>query len=240
MAAIDIINYDNRPDAGTLTRRAAFVVTDYPIESDEALLQYGAELKIGVPDVGKAFSGTPPPVDLVQKMDRPMLDPFHNVMLSTTDSNFPLHTDEYFADEPARFVLLLCVTPAESGGTTLIANVDDIVADLAPATLAALMKPIYPTQLGLRAVLTETDQRYTVRYNALEMVRTQGGGRFKIQLSPEAMSAVAELRKAAEKNLRRYDLKRGDCLVIHNGRTLHGRTAFSGNARRLMKRVRIK
>lgn len=240
MANIEIVSYESRPAAKALTERATCVVTDYPTDSDEALLTYAAELKTGAPDVKAAFPDRLPTVHPVQEMARPLLDPFHNVMLSTTNLYFPLHTDEYFAESPSRFVLLLCLTPAETGGTTLVAHIDDIVADLDAETRAALMKPMYPTQVGPRPLLEETPDGHSIRFNELEVIRAKEFNRQLLPLPEESRRAIAQLRAAAERHTRRYDLKTGDCLVIHNHRTLHGRTAFSGNAHRLMKRVRIK
>jgi alpha-ketoglutarate-dependent taurine dioxygenase len=240
MAEIEIASYECRPDARTLTERATFVVTDYPTGTDEALLTYAAELKTGRQDVAAAFPDRLPTVHPVQEMARPLLDPFHNVMLSTTKFYFPLHTDEYFTESPSRFVLLLCLTPAEIGGTTLVAHVDDIAADLDAQTRMALMKPVYPTQVGPRPLLEETADGLSIRFNELEVMRAKEFNQQFLPLPEESRRAIAQLRAAAERRTRRYDLKTGDCLVIHNHRTLHGRTAFSGSAHRLMKRVRIK
>jgi len=241
MAEIEIVSFKDRPDAKTLTERSTFIVTDYPTATNEALLTYAAELKTGKPDVRAAFPRQLPNVHLVQELPRPMLNAFHHVMLSTTNDYFPLHTDEYFNDKPSRFVLLLCMTPADVGGTTLVAHIDDIVADLDEPTREALMRPVFPTQVGPRPLLEKTGDGWGMRFNELEIRRAkQVNGTQNTPLPKESVAAIIAMRESAERNMRRYDLKTGDCLVICNHRTLHGRTEFSGKAHRLMKRVRIK
>jgi hypothetical protein len=183
-------HYESRPDARTLTERATFVVTDYPTGTDEALLTYAAELKTGRRDVAAAFPDRLPTVHPVQEMARPLLDPFHNVMLSTTKLYFPLHTDEYFTESPSRFVLLLCLTPAEIGGTTLVAHIDDIAADLDAQTRMALMKPVYPTQVGPRPLLVETADGLSIRFNELEVMRAKKFNQQFLPLPEESRRAM--------------------------------------------------
>lgn len=240
MTEIEVVPYDNRPDAKALTNRATFVVTDYPVQNNNALLTYAAELKIGRPDVRAAFSDRPPGMHVVRELPKATLNEFGHKMLSTTNDYFPLHTDEYYNDTPSRFVLLLCITPADEGGTTLVAHVDDIVTDLDAPTRLALMQPIFPTPSGPKSILEETADGWNMRFNELEIRRAKDfiGTRSR-PLPKESIAAIVAVREAAERHMRRYDLKTGDCLVIQNYRTLHGRTEFSGKARRLMMRVRI-
>jgi alpha-ketoglutarate-dependent taurine dioxygenase len=241
MADIEIVTFNDRPDAKTLTERATFVVTDYPTQTNDALFTYAAELKTGKPDVRAAFPQRPPGIHLVQELPKPQLNAFGHKMLSTTNDYFPLHTDEYFDDKPSRFVLLLCITPADEGGTTLVAHIDDIVADLDAPTRAALMLPVFPTQVGPKPLLEETAEGWSMRFNELEIRRAKDfTGTQNRPLPKESIAAIIAMRESAESHMRRYDLKSGDCLVIHNHRTLHGRTEFSGKSRRMMKRLRIR
>jgi hypothetical protein len=240
VADIEVVPYENRPDAKTLTQRATYIVTDYPVQTNDALFTYAAELKIGRPDVRAAFPERPPLMHLVQELPTPKLNQFGHKMLSTTNGFFPLHTDEYYHNKPSRFVLLLCITPADDGGTTLVAHIDDIVSDLDAPTRSALMQPVFPTQVGPKPILEETADGWYMRFNELEIRRAKDfTGTRNRPLPKESIAAIIAMREAAERHIRRYDLKAGDCLVIHNYRTLHGRTEFSGKARRLMRRVRI-
>jgi hypothetical protein len=241
MKGIEVVPFKDRPNAEELTRHCAFVVTHFPAETNNPLLTFAAEL--GAVSLDGITSATnkieDSAIHLVQEREHPALDPFHNVMISTTNQYFPLHTDEYFAEHPARFVLLLCVVPSETGGTALVSYIDDIVSDLTPDQQAILREPIYPTQVGLRAILEQSQLGWSVRFNELELERAQnpsGGG----PLPKSAREAVISLRRSADTHARRHEMMSGQCLALCNYKALHGRTSFPAGSARLLKRIRVK
>jgi hypothetical protein len=75
-------------------------------------------------------------VHLVTPTPRPVLDVTGKAMLSSTATDFPLHTDECFARVPSQYVLLHCWHEDAAGnGDSLLASSDAIAARLEPWAL---------------------------------------------------------------------------------------------------------
>jgi len=178
-------------------------------------------------------------VHLVAPSARPVLDTTGKAMLSSTATDFPLHTDECFASEPSRYVLLHCWREdARGGGDSLLANSEAIAARLEPWALDLCHRanfiwrtcraPIFTRQPGTGWPI--------VRFNMREIAGDDLGEDAdpRSRVLPELMLAAANA--AAEQVL----LEAGDCLVIDNHRTLHGRIAFDHESKRLLKRVWVK
>lgn len=242
MLQIEIVSFNDRPTSEQLSRKSAVIVADFPHETNASFLEYALNLgsisRDGITSSSnKVEDGA---IHLVQERSSPALDPYHNVMLSTTNSYFPLHTDEYFSATPARFVLLLCVAGSEIGGTSLVSYVDDIVESIEPNDLKLLASPLFPTQVGLRPILSDTQAGWNVRFNNMEMERAQKllGNRNTLRF--DAKGAAERFQQVADLHIRRHSLKSGECLVLSNYRALHGRTEFPSGSGRLLKRIRVK
>lgn len=162
---------------------------------------------------------------------------------STTSSEFPLHTDGYEIERPYRAVLLHCVQASSVGGDTLIANVDDVVANLTAGALSALMEPRFPTSTSSVAVLARDEGgTWRVRYNLDAIDHFMCSRESQDNLGQrEARVALEELARVAARlgHERAIRLRTGDCVVLDNERVLHGRTAYPSNEPRLLKRVRL-
>lgn len=239
--AIETIDYRCRPKAEQLIAKNGFIIKNFPTESNAALLEYAAELgSLSLDGIGSPTNRLEDSaIHLIEQREVPALDHFNNVMLSTTNLHFPLHTDEYFAERPARFVMLLCIDPGQAGGTALVSYITDIVPELSPPSRQVLQERIFPSQVGPVSLLWETARGWHVRFNELELQRAQEL-RSVEALPANATRAITELRELAHKHVRQHDLMRGECLTLYNYTTLHGRTAFPPGSGRLLKRIRVK
>ncbi len=178
-------------------------------------------------------------IHFVNERATPSLDPYGNTMISTTNEFFPLHTDEYFARCPARYVFLLCVHAGTNGGESRVSKVEDIARLLSQRTLSTLAEPVYPSQAGLVRLFFHIQDQWSIRFNEIEMDRAVLGG-FAPPVPKEARSAVEELKGAAEQAATQHLLRPGDCLIVRNDRALHGRLAFPSGSGRLFKRLRVR
>jgi hypothetical protein len=175
-------------------------------------------------------------VSLVVPMQRPVLDVTGKPMLSSTASDFPLHTDEAFAAVPSRYVMLHCWRADSSGkGDSLLANSEAIAARLEPWALDLCHRaqfvwrdcrgPIFTRQAGL--------DWPAVRFNLREIA----GDDLDDAADPRARALPEIFLAAAQDAADQILLEPGDCLVLDNRRVLHGRIAFDHGSDRLLKRV---
>lgn len=218
------------------------VVRNIGLESDNAPLIALGRL-LGNTSWQGTKKGTPnlenDGVNRVENMDAPMRDAVGNAVLSSNADEFPLHTDDSYSPDPARYVLMHCwqADPA-GGGVSWVAHVDRIIA-IAPADLIErLSTQKYTTPYGTDRILQRNEQQgWRVRFNRRDMI---GFAKLRMQiLSLQQRQDLAAFEALAMSCVERVALQAGDCIVVDNHRVLHGRSAFDPSSGRLIKRLRI-
>jgi alpha-ketoglutarate-dependent taurine dioxygenase len=142
------------------------------------------------------------------------------------------HTEGSSLEQPPSLLLLVCVSPALSGGDTVLVDGLAVFHDLKhiePDALSALSRP--------GAIAFGVD-----RYQAAAFSEV-ASGRVALRYRDDDLAAVANsdrwawerLRAAVERRQMVFRLSAGQGLVLDNTRWLHGRTGFDGE--RLMYRL---
>jgi L-asparagine oxygenase len=128
---------------------------------------------------------------------------------------FPLHTETAYWRNPARYVLLHCVSPGTGGRPTLLV---DVTPNLGDAARDALRDSMW--------IVGRTRRPFLV--NVLE----SAGSGLRLRFDPECMSPA---EKPAERALQLLDAflatqpaisigwRHGDLLILDNHRVVHGR-----------------
>jgi L-asparagine oxygenase len=177
-----------------------------------------------------------------------------NVFPVETESNSPsnenssstldLHTELVFSRrnperpldaESPDFILLWCLRgDPDHAAATLVANVDDLCAELHPSDLGVLTEARFELRAPFSFTRDAPDDRpwvgpvpilrgeITNRLAALDLACGTRG------IEDKAKTALLELRKAAQAPgiTQRLYLESGDLLVLNNRRCVHGRTSF--------------
>lgn len=178
-------------------------------------------------------------VNRVENMDTPIRDAVGNAVLSSNADEFPLHTDDSYSPEPARYVLMHCwQADAAGGGISWVAHVDRMLALAAPDLIQRLSTEKYTTPYGAASVLwRDAQQRWCIRFNRRDMI---GFAKLRFQtMSEQKKSDLEALEQLAMQCVEHVTLHAGDCIVVDNHRVLHGRNAFDPRSGRLIKRLRI-
>src|SRR5918993_1527101 len=97
-------NFVDRPGTNLLARLALFLG------------------EVSYEDVRAPEPGTTGFIHRIEAKEEPLQDDFGYEILSTTNSKFPCHTDDYFIERPCDVFLLHCVLQAEHGGDTIIVH----------------------------------------------------------------------------------------------------------------------
>jgi alpha-ketoglutarate-dependent taurine dioxygenase len=160
-------------------------------------------------------------------------DPLRQDRFRHSSSAQPLHTDGSYVPESPALVVMFCERPAPEGGATLFLDGEELVRLLAQGN-AALLEQLCATPMVFRkggrevvAPVISHDSRgpllrwnYYALSNELDMrVRA---------LAEEFQSFVLEVtRRSIPRALR---LARGDAVLFHDYRLLHGRERFVARA----------
>jgi alpha-ketoglutarate-dependent taurine dioxygenase len=152
-----------------------------------------------------------------------------------------VHTDGSFSNTPERIVTLQCVTPARSGGLSLVASAQaayDHLANHFPERLH---------QLGRADALTITR---TTQSSTQPVFIPRGGDRHALKFRmpdgvaqaaphPEVRELFAALCRffSAPENVLSFKLEAGQVLIVDNTALVHGRTPFSPDEPRDMRRL---
>lgn len=143
-------------------------------------------------------------------------------------SRLALHSDGATHPFPPAFVVLACLRAAESGGDTIICDLDSALAELDEVDRVILRSDTfvfdadYELRVGdkvdaaRRAVIYSISGREYIRYDK-DCVRAS---------SEAGRAALEKLEAAAERAATIIHLEVGDILVFDNPRTLHSRTPF--------------
>lgn len=153
---------------------------------------------------------------------------------ASTPWHFPAHTDCTDYLHPPQIVLLLCEQPANEGGLSFVALVPQVLEQLAADDIFALQESRFYFRFGYLPILTLNRGRVAMRYSRqmLEMFKQP-------EQTSETNELLDRLDQAIEAVSFGFRLNRGDCLILNNQTTVHGRTAFGDDGSRLLKRVRI-
>ena len=164
-------------------------------------------------------------VEVEQKQTRPY---------ANTPWHFPGHTDCSDHARPPDTVLLLCEQPAASGGGSFVAPLAQVLETLALDDVFGLQEPQFFFRYGYLPILGLHRGRVGIRYNRvmLEMFTPP-------DQDPGVPGLLDRLDQAVEAASFSFSLRQGDCLILNNYTTLHGRTAFEDDGQRLLKRVRL-
>lgn len=215
----------------------ALRISGVPLDSDNgALRELAAQL--GRPALRalahRAGLVEPGGVQRVESLANSALDQSGKPLLSASHQAFPLHSDESFELQPARWVLLHCWRPSAVGGETRLADLHQVAADADRMLAIALSQWHLPYPCG---DLTTLDAQRRVRYNRAEceLAATQRGW----PLDSASVGWLNRFELAFEHAAFSCRLNSGDLLIIDNWRVLHGRHAFGANSGRLLKRVRV-
>jgi hypothetical protein len=162
------------------------------------------------------------------------------ILYSTTSSGFPSHTDGSGKPNPYDVVLLYCVRQDIEGGESILITLDEVLKYLKTQTITTLRKTNFPVPFGMASLISGDKPNMWIRYNAEELsFYSRLRQREFTENQKNALADLAEVISDLESKQPKVRLAPGQCLVIDNKRSLHGRTAFSSNGDRLLKRVRL-
>ena len=150
--------------------------------------------------------------------------------LVTSDRALDFHTDHPKAD----FIVWLCVEQSQTGGESILADADMAFERLSPDDQAALKE----IRLFEHKVFPDDE-------DSRPLVSTGAGGKRRFYYSfwlvkgelPSAQKSALKCFQAAvsECQVAEIKLRRDDVLIVDNGRILHGRRAFTGGNRLLIR-----
>lgn len=208
------------------------IITDMPCsEDDNALEALSHALGIPLLEKDNLREGMVCRVEVEHRANRPY---------ASTSLHFPGHTDCVDYAEPPDTVLLLCEQPAARGGESFAAHLDDFLPLLSPDDIFALHDAQFYFRFGYFPVLTLKQRQVRIRYNRIMLEL------FKPEQNPETEALLDRLDQAIAAVSFQFSLKRGDCLILNNHTTVHGRGAFSDDQSddkrdrtRLLKRSRL-
>lgn len=155
-------------------------------------------------------------------------------ILSASNLEFPMHTDCSFLERPADIVILYCLENAESGGESLLLNINNIIPLLPADYTRFLLTKKYTVYSKEYPVLEKGERGYFIRFNLGEFLSVD---------PPDRDSIIEELKSltgllADPAHVTTVKLRPHECLIINNRTCLHGRHGFEGNSRRLFYRAR--
>ncbi len=240
IAFADLARLGHKERGQLLQDYGALLIREMSTDSDSLRAlggSLGTVLANPAGDVGRE-NIEPGGIHLVRALEVPLKDQFGNVVLSTSDEAFPLHTDQFFRAEPADLVAMLCCEASAQGGLTLLSDVRRVAESLSPEQTSGLTKAFVRAPFGHTSILRpERCGHYQVAYNRYEIdkcCRTLAH-----EYSPEECELMASFESWAALCSYQISLGVGDCLVLDNKRFLHGRTAITPGSQRLIKRLRV-
>jgi hypothetical protein len=157
--------------------------------------------------------------------------------IHSTDADvFPPHTDGVALESPYDFLMLFCERRDPVGGLSICIPLDEVVDKLSLHERRYLMQPIYVFPSGPRPIITRAGDQRRIRYNRGEIESIDA----PLAAQQEATEILDRLDVTLEElgKEHRFLLAERHCLIAHNHRVLHGRTAFARSSNRLLKRLR--
>jgi alpha-ketoglutarate-dependent taurine dioxygenase len=156
-------------------------------------------------------------------------------ILSASNLVFPLHTDCSYLDKPADVVTLYCMQNSESGGESLLLNINKIIPLLPQDHLQLLLTRKFRIYSKEYPILEQSGPLYLVRYSIDEMLSS-----YPESDHESLRSTLAPLNNLLNDSAHylTFKLQPNDCLLVNNRTSLHGRHAFEPNSRRVFLRAR--
>ena len=199
--------------------------------------QLGEITAPGVWKSGSLYDGRIYSVE-VRKGGRGEVDDHGNVIVSSTNQSFALHTDGYSHVEPPRYVLLLRTDQSSDTTLSYVSDSRDALGALDSEVVATLATPAFPSALGpLSLVEPHVGSRGRLRFNGNEVDRWAGEPNKNPPMDARAREAVAELTRSLSDHRQEFTIGSTDCLVIDNWRVCHGRSSMAADSGRVLKRV---
>lgn len=149
-----------------------------------------------------------------------------------------LHTDSSAAQVPPRFVLVQCQSPASSGGISLLADCLHLGTDLLERGLRSAYNALASEDA---CVLHSGADRYC---GPVLNLGSHDGPWIRLRqdslgcFSPRLIQEWPQIMEVLSTRTHSVLLESGDCYIMDNWRSLHGRLPYSG--RRVVNRILVK
>lgn len=222
-----------------LEERPPWLVFEQKIENAEELLDICAQIGTPVIDSivkdGSIISTQYVQAVAINGARRYTSDKFFRI--SATSNRFDLHTDCASSRHPPRYVFLHCVQPASKGGVSLLSSVAEKLNHLPLQLIVDLKETVYRFGHGMEPVLSEESGKTKIRFNLYENVKYDINNMKR--KDPRRWLILTQFLFFAKKFSSTVYLRRNQCLIIDNWRSLHGRSSFSTDSNRLLLRARI-
>jgi alpha-ketoglutarate-dependent taurine dioxygenase len=163
-------------------------------------------------------------------------DSFGNILLSSTNDAFRLHTDGYNRTERPHYLVLLRIDNGVELPVTYVADSREAFKTLDDSTLATLKTATFPYARGLTAVISEN----YFSFNLDEIERWSAEQKFGPALFAAQLAAAQRLSSALSAVANHLTLVGRSCLILDNHRVCHGRSALSAVSARKLRRVWIR
>jgi alpha-ketoglutarate-dependent taurine dioxygenase len=147
--------------------------------------------------------------------------------------SFPLHTDQAFKRRPPHYILLYHAPPVTSRGTTFMSL---SAMDFTSNELECLRRGIWSVAAGASAFLSpilssaEGMTAPLLRYDPCIMN----------PICPFALRAADAIARVVDSQVQTYIYTAGECLILDNWSTLHGRSSGADDdSERELRRISI-
>ncbi|GLR19845.1 hypothetical protein GCM10007940_44610 [Portibacter lacus] len=151
---------------------------------------------------------------------------------ATSNYHFPLHTDCSDLIAVPNALAMLCVTPATNGGDSILVYIDDVISQFSAEEVAFLLEKKWLFRKIWRPILSKTNTGYSVCYNRITMESYA-------KLTSSELAFLNKFDEVLNLKAINFKLKSNELLIIRNDKFLHGRTEFSENSDRLLRRIRF-
>jgi hypothetical protein len=149
-----------------------------------------------------------------------------------------LHTDSTFDARPHELVAMQFVRVDPRGGDSLMAPVENVLAELDDEVKQILAEPNFPFGPGVFPILWQQHGTPNIRYYRSQIDFACEDGGCISERSLEALNSLDAVLRRAD-IVFHFHVEAGETVYMHNTKVLHGRTSFSEHSDRLMYRLRI-
>ncbi len=148
------------------------------------------------------------------------------------------HTDSSYNPVPHELLAFQMVRDDAEGGVSILAPIEDVLANLDDAQIVALHKTKVPFGKRSYPVLWRQQGQSHIRFYDQQIQAAVSNG---AALSEAARGALQPLQDVINvpRLFHSFALRGGETLFLHNTLALHGRTGFAKDSNRLMLRIRI-